>query len=125
MCTYPSDKHSMVEEFHYNHQSVMSSMDIEDIMLLSRHICISERLAYISKVVPLAFFQFSYPLLQGSPAFRMPFSILLQRFFCYYSHPFANILVLDKIYKLKILSFHSPLQSYGCAHFWNVPNIPL
>ena len=42
---------------------MMMPVDIKNIMLISRHICITESLPDIGKTIPLALFDFSYPFL--------------------------------------------------------------
>ncbi len=61
----------MIEEFYDYNQPVMITMDIENIMLISRHICIAESLPDIGKTIPLAIFYFCYPFLYCCFAIRM------------------------------------------------------
>ena len=75
MCTNPSYKDGVIEEFYDYNQPVMITMDIENIMLISRHICITESLPDICKTIPLAIFDFCYPLLYCCLAIRMSIRI--------------------------------------------------
>ncbi len=71
MCANPSYKDGMIEEFYDYNQSMMITMDIENIMLIPRHVCITESLSDISKTIPLALFDFCYPFLYRCFAIRM------------------------------------------------------
>lgn len=63
MCTNPSDQYGVIEKLcHYN-KSVMVSINIENIMLIARHINIAKRLTDIGKTIPLAFLHFYHPFL--------------------------------------------------------------
>ncbi len=71
----PSHKDGVVEEFYDHNQPVMIPVDIEDTMLLSRHIRITECLPDICKIVPLTSFNLCYPFLYCCLTIRMLVSI--------------------------------------------------
>jgi len=63
MCTYPPYQYGVIEELYDNNQSVMTSVDVENVMLVSGHICIAKSLTDIGKTVPLTLFYFCHPFL--------------------------------------------------------------